>query len=68
MPKIEINNSEGKKITYSPQEISARVLAKLKQSAKTYLGREITKVVITVPAYFSEIQKEATIEAGTIAG
>jgi len=68
MPKIEINYSKGEKITYSPQEISSRVLTKLKQSAKTYLDREITKVVITVPAYFSEIQKEATIEAGKIAG
>ena len=53
MPKIEINYSNGKKDIYSPQEISAKVLAKLKQSAEAYLDRKITKVVITVPAYFS---------------
>ena len=68
MPKIEINYSNGKRDIYSPQEISAKVLAKLKQSAEAYLDREISKVVITVPAYFSQTQKEATIEAGKIAG
>jgi len=68
MPKIEINYSDGKKKIFSPQEISALVLAKLKQSAEVYLDRKITKVVITVPAYFSQTQKEATIEAGKIAG
>lgn len=68
MPKIEINYSNGKKDIFSPQEISAKVLAKLKQSAEVYLDRKINKVVITVPAYFSQTQKEATIEAGKIAG
>ena len=68
MPIIEINYSNGKKETYSPQEISAKVLAKLKKSAEEYLGRKFTKVVITVPAYFSQTQKNATIEAGKIAG
>jgi molecular chaperone DnaK len=53
---------------FTPQEISAKVLAKLKQSAEVFLGREIRKVVITVPAYFNQNQKEATIEAGKIAG
>ena len=68
MPKIEINYSDGRIELFSPQEISAKVLAKLKQSAEVFLGREIRKVVITVPAYFNQNQKEATIEAGKIAG
>ena len=67
-PMIEINHSNGKKETFSPQEISAKVLDKLKRSAELFLGKKIKKVVITVPAYFNQKQKEATIEAGKIAG
>ncbi|MDQ4027674.1 MAG: molecular chaperone DnaK [Actinomycetota bacterium] len=61
--KIEI---DGKK--YSPQEISARILQKLKTDAETYLGDKVTEAVITVPAYFDDAQRQATKEAGQIAG
>ena len=57
---------DGKK--YSAQEISARVLQKLKRDAESYLGEEITEAVITVPAYFEDAQRQATKEAGEIAG
>lgn len=54
--------------TYTAQEISARVLQKLKTDAETYLGEAVTDAVITVPAYFNDTQRKATQEAGTIAG
>ena len=65
-PKIEVNSNGIKR--YSPEEISAKVLAKLKQSAESFLQQKIKKVVITVPAYFTERQKQATKNAGEIAG
>jgi len=63
LPKVDI---DGKK--YTPQEISSMILTKMKKTAEDYLGNEVTEAVITVPAYFDDQQRQATIEAGKIAG
>ena len=59
---------ESRGSTYTPQEISAMVLQKLKADAESFLGQEVTQAVITVPAYFTDAQRQATKDAGTIAG
>ena len=62
-PKVQIDDR-----TYSAQEISAAILQKMKQTAEDYLGEKVTDAVITVPAYFNDAQRQATKEAGEIAG
>lgn len=62
-PRVDIDGKE-----YSPQEISAMILQKMKKTAEDYLGQTITEAVITVPAYFNDAQRQATKEAGEIAG
>jgi molecular chaperone DnaK len=62
-PRVDIDGRQ-----YTPQEISAMILQKMKKTAEDYLGQEVTEAVITVPAYFSDSQRQATKEAGQIAG
>ncbi|MDE6436010.1 MAG: Hsp70 family protein, partial [Muribaculaceae bacterium] len=62
-PRVDIDGRE-----YTPQEISAMILQKMKKTAEDYLGTPVTEAVITVPAYFNDSQRQATKEAGEIAG
>ena len=66
-PYIQVEDSEGLK-TFSPEEISAMILHKMKETAEAYLGKDIKSAVVTVPAYFNDAQRQATKDAGTIAG
>jgi len=66
-PCIEVDSKEGKKV-FQAEEISAMVLVKMKETAEGYLGKQIKNAVVTVPAYFNDAQRQATKDAGTIAG
>jgi molecular chaperone DnaK len=65
--RIEVS-VDGKKETFTPEQISAMILQKMKEDAEAHLGGKVTKAVITVPAYFNDAQRQATKDAGTIAG
>jgi heat shock protein 5 len=67
-PYVEVPMKGGERKTFSPEEISAMILSKMRETAESYLGQRVTDAVVTVPAYFNDAQRQATKDAGTIAG
>ncbi|RLN18513.1 luminal-binding protein 4-like [Panicum miliaceum] len=67
-PYVEVPMRGGERKAFSPEEISAMILSKMRETAESFLGRRVTDAVVTVPAYFNDAQRQATKDAGTIAG
>jgi heat shock protein 5 len=67
-PHIQVNVGDSGEKSFAPEEISAMVLGKMRDIAEGFLGKKVTNAVVTVPAYFNDAQRQATKDAGTIAG